>query len=341
MKPEFMSAYYKYMILRHALKINNIAVTCKVFGISRTTFYKWLAAYKSAGIAALEIKTPRKPNMPNKVDPKIEEDILNYVLTYPSDGPKRIYYELKSEGYEIGETGVFNVLKRNSLTKKAQRIAYAKNNLIRKSNLTTSNADLPVSSAMYPGHVVVQKLDFVGSFDGIGKVYQYSIFDLYSGWCFVKIYSKKNEIDVWDYFELKLGYLMRTLNIELKWLYTIKNKAYLPYFVKNDRFNELQQHFGFEHIYIMDEHMDLLNPFNTYQTYLMSEFYKKVLETSEIDSFLKLERALNRFVRNANFKREKQFDQETPAQIILACAKANNVDLETLPIWLMALLDNL
>lgn len=340
MRPEFMSAYYKYMILRHALKINNIAITCQVFGISRTTFYKWLAAYKASGIAGLELKTPKKPQMPNKVDPQIEEDILNYILTYPKDGPKRIYYELKAEGYAIGETGIFNVLKRNSLTKKAQRIAFAKNNMPPKPIKASISKLIPEEVSTYPGQIVVQKIDFIGSFEGIGKIYQYSIYDLFSGWGFVKIYTKKNEIDVWDYFELKLGYLMRTLNIELKWLYTIKSKEFLNCFIKNNRFDELQLHFNFEHVYITDQNHKTFEDFTAFQTMLISEFYKKVLESTDINSFLKLDRSLQRFVRACNFSNLKSGCNQTPAQIVLNSAKENNVDLETLPIWLMALLNN-
>lgn len=126
MKTEGFNAHSKHMILKHASKVNNVSYTCKLFGISRATFYNWHRAYEKYGFSGLENKEPKKPNMPNKVDENLEHDILAYVEKFPADGPKRIYYEFKALGFNIGESGIYNVLKRNNLSKKAQRIAYSK-----------------------------------------------------------------------------------------------------------------------------------------------------------------------------------------------------------------------
>jgi len=125
-KTEVYNAYTKYMILKHAAKANNVSATCALFGISRATFYNWNRAYDKYGMAGLETKEPQKPQMPNRVNKKNEQEILDYVAKYPADGPKRIYYELKTEGYTIGESGIYNVLKRNHLSNKSERIVYSK-----------------------------------------------------------------------------------------------------------------------------------------------------------------------------------------------------------------------
>lgn len=54
--------------------------------------------------------------MPNKVDSRTEKFILKYVAKFPEDGPKRIFYELQDEGVQIGESGIYNVLRRNGLS---------------------------------------------------------------------------------------------------------------------------------------------------------------------------------------------------------------------------------
>ena len=133
MRAEVFSAHYKYRILKHAMKDKNVSRTCQLFGISRATFYNWNRAYTKHGISGLELKEPQKPTMPNKVSVETEQRILTYVVQFPDDGPKRIYYELKSEGLLIGESGIYNVLKRNSLTTKASRIAYSKKKMPRLS----------------------------------------------------------------------------------------------------------------------------------------------------------------------------------------------------------------
>ena len=59
--------------------------------------------------------------MPNKVNRTIEYEILSHVQRFPTDGPKRIYYELRAEGFNIGESGIYNVLKRYNLSTKVKR----------------------------------------------------------------------------------------------------------------------------------------------------------------------------------------------------------------------------
>ena len=54
-------------------KTKNISKTCRYFGISRTTFYKWYKRYKEEGIEGLydRPKTPknkRKPTVRNKYE---------------------------------------------------------------------------------------------------------------------------------------------------------------------------------------------------------------------------------------------------------------------------------
>ena len=60
LKVEGFNAYNKYRILKHGFKENNISDTCKVFGISRTTFYNWNRAYQKQGMMGLEVKEPKK-----------------------------------------------------------------------------------------------------------------------------------------------------------------------------------------------------------------------------------------------------------------------------------------
>ena len=180
MKSEGFNAHNKYVIIQHALKENNVSQTCKLFGISRTTFYNWYRSYQKHGMLGLKNKKPLKPQMPNKISKTVEEKILAYVARFPADGPKRIYYELKSADLHIGESGIYNVLKRHNLSKKFQRIKYSQNKAA-SSDLSTKNEGLnPLDDqpeqVTHPGHFVIQRLDFVGKFAGVGKIYQYSLY---------------------------------------------------------------------------------------------------------------------------------------------------------------------
>jgi len=42
-------ASFKYSVLQHARKHNNITYPCKAFNLSRTVYYKWLKRFSKAG----------------------------------------------------------------------------------------------------------------------------------------------------------------------------------------------------------------------------------------------------------------------------------------------------
>src|SRR5699024_8728760 len=304
LKSQKFNAYTKHIILKHALKGGNVSKTCELFGISRTTFYNWQRAYQKDGVAGLEEKKRQKPQMPNKVSKEIEEEILAYVVKYPKDGPRRIYYELKAEGFDVGETGIYNVLKRNKLTNRKQRIEYANTKPYHSKTKRKKNKkpfDLLHSNKAYPGYSVIQRIDFIGTFDDIGRIYQYSFYDIVSKWGEVKIYNRKQDIDIWHYFERKLVYLLETFNLNIENLITEKEREFLPYFVKNDKYEDILKEFNINHIFISSEDIHILDDIREFNEFLVKEFYNKVSTNQNLDSFIKVENAMNNFIREYNF----------------------------------------
>ena len=104
MKSKEFNAHNKYMILKHALKENNVSRTCELFGISRTTFYNWQRAYQKLWHGWTRNKrSQKKPQMPNKVNKTIEQEILAYVRKLSCRWTqKEYYYELRAEGIDMG-----------------------------------------------------------------------------------------------------------------------------------------------------------------------------------------------------------------------------------------------
>ncbi|MBU3142845.1 helix-turn-helix domain-containing protein [Clostridium sp. CF012] len=344
MKVEVFNAHNKYMILKHALKENNVSQTCELFGISRTTYYNWNRAYEKHGMLGLEIKEPKKPKMPNKANRSIEDEILSHVQRFPTDGPKRIYYDLRVEGFNIGESGIYNVLKRYNLSTKVKRIDYSKNKGIYVSE-KQKNKKLALcfenTKESYPGYVVIQRIDFLGTYDGIGKIYQYSLYDTYSKWGVVKLYNKKQDIDIWYYFELKLVYLMKTFNINIENLITAKTKEFVPYFIKGDKYKEIIENSHINHRFIALEKNTILDVMSDFNELLVKDFYNKIGTDKTLNSFIKVERALHKFLRHYNFSRVISSgcnSGKVPAKVILDIAIQNNLDLDTLPLWILALL---
>jgi transposase len=109
---------------QHAYKNKNIADFCRLFSLSRTTYYEWQMRFKKFGYLGLKDKERSKHKMPNQIKPEYKTIIYNYITDYPTHGPRRISNELKAQGVIISETGVYNVLKRKGLNRLLARIFY-------------------------------------------------------------------------------------------------------------------------------------------------------------------------------------------------------------------------
>jgi len=116
---------YKYSVLQHARKHKNITYTCKVFNLSRTVYYKWLKRFSKLGYLGLQDKEKAKPKMPNQIKPDKEKIILNYIIDYPTHGPRRSANELRQQDITIRDTGIYNVLCRKQLNHHLDRLFYA------------------------------------------------------------------------------------------------------------------------------------------------------------------------------------------------------------------------
>ncbi|WP_268952308.1 helix-turn-helix domain-containing protein [Saccharopolyspora karakumensis] len=53
-------------VLRHFVEVSaNVAVTCRYYGISRPTYYKWLRRYEANGVDGLRGQSRRPQTSPN------------------------------------------------------------------------------------------------------------------------------------------------------------------------------------------------------------------------------------------------------------------------------------
>jgi len=56
---------HRLAVLRHAVEVTgNVSQTCRYYGISRATFYKWLRRYEEKGEQGLRDRSSRPSNSP-------------------------------------------------------------------------------------------------------------------------------------------------------------------------------------------------------------------------------------------------------------------------------------
>ena len=185
---------YKYSVLQHARKHNNITYTCQVLNVSRTIYYKWLKRFNKLGYLGLQDKEKAKPKMPNQIKANKEKIILNYIINYPTHGPRRIANELKQQGITISDTGVYHVLCRKQLNHRLERLFYSQdksdNPVVTERYIREVAKRNPAHiNAYYSGYLFCQDTFYVGTIKGLGRIYQQTGIDAYAGFGFAKVYT--------------------------------------------------------------------------------------------------------------------------------------------------------
>ncbi|WP_194434102.1 transposase [Paenibacillus segetis] len=331
----------KYQIIRQGIITKNVSKTCMEYGISRTIYYQWYKAYLKHGMEGLTEKE-RKPNMPNKVDKRTEKMILQYVAKFPEDGPKRIYYELQDEGVQVGESGIYNVLRRHGLSKREQREVYAKEIKARKKQdgeamkQKQPSIDYKMKNPgnAHPGYMVQQSIQYMGVFPKIGKVYQYVIYDAYSRLGLVKLYNRKATIHFIDFMTVKILPLMKTLKFEIEHLVTNKSREFTTNWDRgNHRYTEFLHKNNINQVAITADNKEIFQPLETFVVVLTKEFYQQAWSDPTIDSFAILEKRLDLFLRHYNFSRvitDGPNQGQIPSDVVLNYTGQQ----EALPLWL-------
>lgn len=339
MKGKGLNAQGKYLVLKYVEQNSNVQKACELFEISRTTYYKWLKSYEAFGMAGLESKPRKVAKMPHRVPKSIESEILAYVRLAPKDGPRQIYYELKSQGLDVGETGIFNVLKRHGLTQRAKRQAYAFRYKVEREKKKKAFYLNLNEESIFPGYAIVMGIQQIGTATAREKIYAFTVFDLASGWGSVKLFGNKSEIDVWRPFETRFMYLARTFKIDVRHLILVKEKVFLPFFLKGDALKSVSEQLKCDVTFVPPDSDKLLEKYNGFIARVKTKVLKFMEEKFD---FEQIEKQLLIDLRQYNFFKEIDngyYKGMTPGEVVLKEAVKNKVDIETLPIWMNALIE--
>src|SRR6516225_4200112 len=106
-----------FRILTKGAERGNVSYTCRRFGISRDTFYRWKREYAAGGKAALVNSKlcPENPKLRTPAD--IEEKIIHLRTTYHLGQFRIAWYLDRYQSIKISSTGVREVLLRHGLNR--------------------------------------------------------------------------------------------------------------------------------------------------------------------------------------------------------------------------------
>jgi len=201
---------HKVGLLNLAEELGNVSKACKVMGLSRDTFYRYKSAVDEGGIDALLDQNRRKPNFKNRVDEAIESAVKEYAIDFPAHGQHRTSNELRKQGIFVSGSGVRSVWLRHQLANFKDRLKALEAKVANEGIILT---DAQVAAlerkkhddeacgeieTAHPGYLGSQDTFYVGTFKGVGRVYQQTFVDTYSKVAFAKLYTTKIPITAAD-----------------------------------------------------------------------------------------------------------------------------------------------
>ena len=113
---------HKVGLLNLAEELGNVAKACQVMGLSRDTFYRYKEAVAEGGAEALFDQNRRKPDIKNRVDERIEQEVTEYAIAFPAHGQHRDSNALRKRGTFVSGSGVRSIWVRNPLANFKQRL---------------------------------------------------------------------------------------------------------------------------------------------------------------------------------------------------------------------------
>lgn len=322
---------HKVGLLNLAKELGNISHACKTMGVSRDTFYRYKEAVEHGGVEALLDKSRRAPNLKNRVDPSVEQAVLEYAIEDPAHGQARVSNELRKKGVFVSPSGVRSIWIRHDLANFKQRLKALEEKIAREGIILTEaqvkalerkkldDEEHGEIDTAHPGYLGSQDTFYVGTFKGVGRVYQQTYVDTYSKVAHCKLYTTKTPITAADLLNDKV--LPFYTNEELPVLRILTDRGteycgradqhdYQLYIAVND----------IEHTKTRARHPQTNGICERFHKTILQEFYQPALRRKLYSAIEELQKDLDEWLIHYNTQRTHQGKRclgRTPMETLL------------------------
>jgi transposase len=174
----------------------SVSHACRVFGVHRSTYYRWKAQVDRHGLEMLRPRERRRPKMPNQLPAMVEERVVSVAMAHPGLGRRRIASELGREkwgGIVVSPNGVWRVLRRHGLNTRSKRLSLVAGYRAPYEPPREPEPE-PHIEVDHPGELVGFDCFYVGRLKGTkGAVWQLTAIDCYSSYAWAELLVCAND----------------------------------------------------------------------------------------------------------------------------------------------------
>jgi transposase InsO family protein len=216
--PDEIIYHRRVRVMEHA-RATSVSQACRVFGVSRTTFYRWQKRVQGYGLDALMPKGRRLPAMPNATPSWVVEELLAEAVVRPTLGARRYAENLAERGFQLSVSGVQKILHRHGLGRRHRRVGALAQLTAATSGLVTHDAlEGPFGFCHFaarPGDLVALDSFFIGKLKGVGPVWQLTAVDTATRWAVCEVFIGPSNAAIAKQFLTRVIRKLRRLGVHV------------------------------------------------------------------------------------------------------------------------------